>query len=146
MAGPPILEQVESEISTATLAGHPELRALTQFTAEWSGVLVAHYPNLHRFATKSDDGSWLWIDDRLVIDNGGVHGPQNVTAEVFLERGVHTFRVRYIEAGGGSLLTLGSGRVGAGLSIRNRSSLTTSATVNCVRANYGRWALSHSRI
>ena len=68
---------------------------------------MTHYPNLLRFATKSDDGSWLWIDDRLVIDNGGVHGPQNVAAEVFLERGVHTFRVRYLEAGGGSLLTLG---------------------------------------
>jgi hypothetical protein len=106
-SGPPIVEQIESQISTETLAAHPELRTLTQFTAEWTGVLVVHYPNLLRFATKSDDGSWLWIDDRLVIDNGGVHGPQNVTTEVFLERDVHPFRVRYLQAGGGSLLTLG---------------------------------------
>lgn len=106
-SGAPVIEQIDSEISTETLAAHPELRTLTQFTAEWTGVLVAHNPNLLRFAVKSDDGSWLWIDDRLVIDNGGVHGPQNVAADVFLERGVHAFRVRYLEAGGSSLLALG---------------------------------------
>jgi hypothetical protein len=106
-SGAPIIEQVESEISTETFAAHTELRNLTQFTAEWTGVLVAHSANLVRLAMKSDDGSWLWIDDRLVIDNGGVHGPQNVTTDVFLERGVHAFRVRYLEAGGGSVLALG---------------------------------------
>ena len=87
--------------------------------------------NLLRFATKSDDGSWLWIDDRLVIDNGGVHGPQNVDAEVFLERGVHAFRVRYLEAGGGTLLQLGQWAGGGHFLTPDRSSRTSVTYGNC---------------
>jgi PA14 domain/Dolichyl-phosphate-mannose-protein mannosyltransferase len=106
-SGPPIIETVEREISTETLWSHAELNQLSQFTVEWTGVLVTYQPNVLRFATKSDDGSRLWIDERLVVDNGGLHAPHNVVGEVFLDRGVHSFRVRYLEAGGGRLLILG---------------------------------------
>jgi 4-amino-4-deoxy-L-arabinose transferase-like glycosyltransferase len=106
-SGPPIAQRLDTEISTAALAAVPELAGLQAFSAEWSGSLVIHEAALQRFATKSDDGTWLWIDDQLIIDNGGIHPPTNRVADVFLQRGVHAIRVRYAQDGGGYALQLG---------------------------------------
>ena len=56
------------------------------------------------FWTKSDDGSRLWIDGEVLIDNDGVHGPQEVSGKRTLDAGLHTFEVRMFEHGGGELL------------------------------------------
>ncbi len=111
-SGPPIAERVDTDISSAALAARPELEGLTTYSVEWSGSLIARTDGLHRLATKSDDGSWLWIDDRLVIENGGIHPTRNVTADVLLSRGVHAIRVRYMEGGGDSFLQLGQAAMG----------------------------------
>ncbi len=107
-----MLERIDARLTTQTLAGHPELRGLSAFSAEWSGFLIVHKGGLHRVATKSDDGTWLWIGDRLVVDNGGRHPVATVTAEVHLTRGVHAFRVRFLEGGGGYFLEVGKTSAG----------------------------------
>lgn len=106
-SGPPIAQRVDADISTAALAALPQLAGLQTFSAEWSGSLVVREAALQRFATKSDDGTWLWIDDQLIIDNGGIHPATSRIADVLLERGVHTIRVRYAQDGGGYALQLG---------------------------------------
>jgi PA14 domain/Dolichyl-phosphate-mannose-protein mannosyltransferase len=111
-AGPPVLERIDTVLTTQTMADRPELRGLPAFSVEWSGFLIVHESGLHRVATKSDDGTWLWIDDQLVVDNGGLHVVATVTAEVQLSRGVHAFRVRFLEGGGGFFLQVGKTSAG----------------------------------
>ncbi len=105
--GTPLIQRTDREISDKVLANTPELRRLTSFSIEWSGYLVTYHDAVHRFATKTDDGSWMWIDDQLVIDNGGLHPVRNVTSELFLPRGVHRFRLRYLQGGDEYSLLLG---------------------------------------
>jgi fibro-slime domain-containing protein len=106
-SGTPLLERTDREITTELLAKTSELAQLTSFSIEWSGFLVTSQDAIHRFASKSDDGSWIWIDDQLVVDNGGLHAAQNITSELFLPRGVHHLRIRYLQGGGAYSLQFG---------------------------------------
>lgn len=106
-SGAPLLERVDADISTAALAARPELAGLSAFSVEWTGALVVRESGLQRIATKTDDGSWLWIDEQLIIDNGGAHPLTNRTGEVFLARGVHAIRLRYAQEGGSFAVQLG---------------------------------------
>jgi len=49
----------------------------------------------YHFDLGSDDGSRLYSDDKLVIDNEGVHAPERVKGSEVLTRGVHKIRVTY---------------------------------------------------
>jgi hypothetical protein len=58
------------------------------------------------FRVTSDDGSKLFIDDRLVINNDGSHGANLVRQGVRLTGGRHTLRLEFFECcGGGAYLT-----------------------------------------
>jgi PA14 domain len=51
----------------------------------------------HTFRLSSDDGSRLYIDDRLVIQNDGTHSEVSAAAKLKLEAGVHRVRVTYFQ-------------------------------------------------
>ena len=48
---------------------------------------------LYRFALTSDDGSRLWIDGQLVVDNDGLHGAIERRGEIVLAAGLHGIEV-----------------------------------------------------
>lgn len=56
------------------------------------------------FTLKSDDGSKLFIDDILVIDNDGLHAPVTVSGSIFLEACIHRIEIQFFENTGRSLL------------------------------------------
>lgn len=58
----------------------------------------------YEFFLASDDGSRLYIDDQLVIDHDGIHGPSEEVANLFLPAGQHDLRVEYFEADRGNRL------------------------------------------
>jgi len=64
-------------------------------TAIWDGYLVLGRGGVRRFSVVSDGSSYLYIDDRLAINNAGPHGPRQVTLAMPLDRGVHKLRVEY---------------------------------------------------
>jgi cbb3-type cytochrome oxidase cytochrome c subunit len=74
------------------------------FGLRFSGTLEIPEAGHWSFALTSDDGSWLELDGRMVVDNGGVHGSQRRTAGVDLEAGAHSIRVSMFEHGGGEKL------------------------------------------
>ncbi len=60
---------------------------------------------IYKFHLNSDDGSRLYIADKLVVDNDGVHGDGNiVTGIVKLSKGSPNLRVEFFEQGGGEVL------------------------------------------
>ncbi len=64
----------------------------------------------YTFFTRSDDGSRLYVDDQLVVDNDGLHPAIEKAGVVTLAAGEHDIRVEYFEkAGGDSLEVLWSG-------------------------------------
>lgn len=56
------------------------------------------------FAVGSDDGSWLYIDDQRVVENGGRKPHKTERGTVRLAAGPHALRVVYTQAGGGKSL------------------------------------------
>jgi hypothetical protein len=57
--------------------------------------------DVYTFTTLSDDGSKVYLNDQLVVDNDGQHSPQRVSGQIGLQAGFHKIRVEYFEAGGG---------------------------------------------
>ncbi len=64
------------------------------------------------FQLGSDDGSRLYLDGRLLINNDGMHGMSPMDAEVALRSGYHSIRVDYFQGGGGRGVQLKWARFG----------------------------------
>lgn len=60
----------------------------------------------YTFRLCSDDGSMLYIDGKLLIDDNGEHGPVYKDADIVLTKGSHNIRVDYFEFHKSQSLTL----------------------------------------
>lgn len=61
----------------------------------------------YRFFTRSDDGSRLFIDDKLIVDNDGGHSAKRKNGVVALEKGFHKLKLLYFEDYMGQELSVG---------------------------------------
>ena len=71
------------------------------FALLWTGMIDAPKKGSYTFTTSSDDGSKLWIDGKVVVDNDGVHGVTAKNGKINLEAGPHEIRVAFFERAGG---------------------------------------------
>ncbi|HXP88284.1 MAG TPA: PA14 domain-containing protein [Bryobacteraceae bacterium] len=67
------------------------------FAIDYSGRFWIEKPGIYRFELTSDDGSRLYLDDRMVLDNDGVHPPETKLTALTLEGGIHRIRVSYFQ-------------------------------------------------
>jgi hypothetical protein len=72
----------------------------TVFAARWTGFLMTHTSGEYTFYLNSDDGSKLYIDNTLVVNNDGRHSMRTRASKKTLAEGVHSLRVVFFEAGG----------------------------------------------
>ena len=70
------------------------------FSILWRGKLAVPTAGLYTIGTRSDDGSFVFIDGQLVVDNGGSHGAEDRSGQITLTQGFHDIEVRYNELGG----------------------------------------------
>ena len=78
-----------------------------EFLARLTGFFNVAASATYTFQTGSDDGSYLFIDGALVVDNGGLHGTEfqsNLPGGTFLTAGLHTFQLQFAENQGGNTL------------------------------------------
>jgi hypothetical protein len=67
------------------------------FAIDYRGKIWIEQPGVYEFRLLSDDGSKLWINDRLVIDNDGIHPPETLTGAATLSRGMFQLRIGYFQ-------------------------------------------------
>jgi alpha-L-fucosidase len=67
----------------------------------FSGLINVPIDGIYNFYISSDDGSKLFIDDKLLIDNDGLHGLGEKNGEVPLAKGYHKIGISYFQATGG---------------------------------------------
>ena len=60
----------------------------------------------YTFYTTSDDGSQLFINGTMVVDNDGLHGAAEQSGVVTLEEGYHAIEVTVFEKGGAESLVV----------------------------------------
>ena len=86
----------------------PELNEVNRsdkFAALYEGDIEITTGGDYTFWTASDDGSKLYIDGNLVVNNDGLHGLKEVqSAVITLSPGHHTFRLEFFEKGGNQQL------------------------------------------
>jgi hypothetical protein len=76
---------------------------LTASHLQWDGWMHAT-DAVYTFETKSDDGSWISVNDKVILDNGGTHPAKLMRRTVRLAEGWYRFRLRYEDAGGDRFL------------------------------------------
>lgn len=82
------------------------------FAADLHGSFAVDNAGVYDFRLTSDDGSQLYIDDTLVVDNDGYHPPRMALARAQLTAGRHTIRVEYWQGPGPLALMLEVARPG----------------------------------
>lgn len=66
---------------------------------------------VYRFYTFSDDGSMLYIDGKVVVNNDGGHSGRRAEGKIALDKGLHLMQLSYFEDYMGQELEVGfSGR------------------------------------
>jgi DNA-binding beta-propeller fold protein YncE len=65
------------------------------YSVEWTGQIYIPMDGIYRFATESIDYSWVYLDEKMVVDNGREVN-RYVEGSVQLAQGWHPIRVRYL--------------------------------------------------
>lgn len=71
---------------------------------QFLGILKITEPGRYILSLQSDDGSKLFINNKEIIDNDGLHAPEEQVAEVDLKEGFYHIRVDFFQRGGGKNL------------------------------------------
>lgn len=67
------------------------------FAYEFNTYINIPETGIYSFYTYSDDGSRLFVDDRLVVDNDGSRSAQRTGGKIPLTKGFHKIRLLYFE-------------------------------------------------
>jgi hexosaminidase len=102
---------LEIDTSLATKKGLASQISINkiQGKAREYGLIFMGYINVNEdanfeFSLYSDDGSKLYIDDQLIIDNDSKHARYEKSAGVALKSGLHKIKIAYFDDGPGSTL------------------------------------------
>ena len=71
------------------------------FGLEYSGYVRIPEDGVYSFFVASDDGSRLYVDNKPLIDNDGLHGMVERKGVAALSAGLHPLVVQYFQKGGG---------------------------------------------
>ncbi len=67
------------------------------FAIHFRGKLAVATPGVYMFELSSDDGSKLFINGKLVVDNDGLHPTQSSNAHITLRAGFHPIEIHYFQ-------------------------------------------------
>src|SRR5205085_5459808 len=76
------------------------------YAITFDGVFRVPADGTYTFTLSSDDGSNLYVDGALVVDNDGVHAPATIADSVKLTKGLHKITVAFFQGGGGDELAV----------------------------------------
>jgi hypothetical protein len=71
-----------------------------RFGFVYEGLIMIPSDDVYTFYTESDDGSRLFIDLKMVVDNDGLHGLKEQEGTIALEKGYHRIKVEFFEKTG----------------------------------------------
>lgn len=97
----PYKEGVAQTLATEDLAGREE-----RFALVFEGYIEIPKDGVYRLTLGSDDGSKLFFDQRLLIDNDDNHPLQELSRVVRVKAGLHPVRIEFFDFTGEAILQL----------------------------------------
>ena len=79
----------------------------------WKGFINIPTTTGYQFWTNSDDGSILYIDNQVIVNNDGEHGATEETGMAYLQQGWHQVKLVYFNSGGPGSLQVAYSPLGA---------------------------------
>ncbi len=79
-------------------------RDTNAFGMKLKGFIDVPETGIYSFFFTCDDGGVIYIGDEVIVDNDGNHSPVLKSGQAALEKGLHPFRLDFVEAGGGYTL------------------------------------------
>jgi len=76
-------------------------KQVDQFGFEYDAYIKIPMDGVYYFYTISDDGSQLFIDDKLIVDNDKLHGSIEKEGVASLAEGFHSIKVKFFDKTGG---------------------------------------------
>lgn len=99
-AGEPVVVQVDTIIDFSWHnEPHPDMEGIHEhFSVRWTGQLTADQDGLYALSISSDDGSRLYVDGELLINNWSIQGVRTRNGFIELEKGVpRDITIEYFE-------------------------------------------------
>ena len=84
----------------------PQRKEKDRFALRFSGSIHIPRSGRYEFSITSDDGSRIYINDQLVVNNDGLHGMVEKSGTLDLSAGLHSIIVTYFDNGGGDGLAV----------------------------------------
>jgi putative heme-binding domain-containing protein len=84
----------------------PQLKQRDKFALRFTGMINAPKAGNYKFFVASDDGSRIYLDGKLLVNNDGLHGMKEMNASIKLAAGTHDLIVTYFDNGGGDGLNV----------------------------------------
>lgn len=76
----------------------PDMFSVTEnFAIRFRAELKIDTPGIYIFELSSDDGSQLYINGELIIDNDGIHGTVSKQGSIKLDIGIHPVEIHYFQ-------------------------------------------------
>ena len=82
-------DSTSEELGSSKLSDH--------FYVRWTGMLRVPKDGKYKFYLESDDGSRLFIDNKQIIDNNGLHAMEEKDGEAELKAGDHPIKIEMFE-------------------------------------------------
>jgi hypothetical protein len=103
----PQMTRVVSKVAYGSTGGKwSGLSQSNRFAVRWTGLLKTESAGKYMFSIESDDGSRLYLDDKTIVDNDGLHGMRTKTGDIALKEGESQLKVEMFENGGGAGMKL----------------------------------------
>ena len=100
-----IVGKVSFPVSAFAWEGAPA-DLINRFAAVFEGSLMVRTLGVYTLSISSDDGSRLYVDGKLVVDNDGNHSMTKRSASMPLSAGLHEIRVEFYDNKGDAGLEL----------------------------------------
>jgi hypothetical protein len=98
--GEPMFVQHDKQINLELVEQRQDTFPQRYFSVSWTGWIRIEQEGEYTFLLESDDGSFLFIDDVMIINNGGIHVAREASGTIALTRGFHSLKITYFQEGG----------------------------------------------
>ena len=109
LSGEPVLTRVDKRIDFNWRSGSPAPQVKNEcFSVRWTGKMKVKESGIYQIGTISDDGSRVYLDGEILVNNWRDHGPETRKQSVYLEKGkVYDLRIEFYERRGGAVMKFG---------------------------------------
>lgn len=108
-SGSPVLQRTDSQVNFDYGTGSPAPGVNSDhFSVRWTGTITVPKNGEYSLGLTSDDGSKLYLNHQLIIDNSGDHSSKTKTKSVSLKAGkAYNIKIEYHENTGNASISFG---------------------------------------